>query len=81
MGNLDIDGSELEDVTVAGSSVTVRGRWSRQARGRTAADVRNAGGEWVDEEVVDDGLITSHNPDDLEAFCERLLEEFGATNR
>ncbi|QRV14982.1 type 1 glutamine amidotransferase [Haloterrigena salifodinae] len=41
-------------------------------------DVRNAGGEWVDEEVVvDDGLITSRNPDDLEAFCETILEEFG----
>ena len=40
-------------------------------------DVRNAGGEWVDEEVVvDDGLITSRNPDDLEAFCDALLEEF-----
>ncbi|WP_121744660.1 type 1 glutamine amidotransferase domain-containing protein [Natronorubrum halophilum] len=41
-------------------------------------DVRNAGGEWVDEEVVvDGGLITSRNPDDLEAFCETILEEFG----
>ena len=40
-------------------------------------DVRNAGGEWVDEEVaVDGGLVTSRNPDDLEAFCETLLEEF-----
>ncbi|SFC34982.1 protease I [Halobiforma haloterrestris] len=40
-------------------------------------DVRNAGGEWVDEAVVvDDGLVTSRNPDDLEAFCETLLEEF-----
>jgi protease I len=41
-------------------------------------DVRNAGGEWVDEEVVvDDGVITSRNPDDLDAFCDALLEEFG----
>lgn len=41
-------------------------------------DVRNAGGEWVDEEVVvDDGVITSRNPDDLDAFCETLVEEFG----
>lgn len=40
-------------------------------------DVRNAGGEWVDEAVVvDDGLVTSRNPDDLEAFCETILEEF-----
>ena len=40
-------------------------------------DVRNAGGEWVDEEVVvDDGVVTSRNPDDLPAFCETLVEEF-----
>ncbi|QLD87727.1 type 1 glutamine amidotransferase [Natronomonas salina] len=40
-------------------------------------DVENAGGEWVDEEVVvDDGVITSRNPDDLDAFCETLVEEF-----
>jgi protease I len=40
-------------------------------------DVRNAGGEWVDEEVVvDQGLITSRTPDDLSAFCERLVSEF-----
>lgn len=38
-------------------------------------DVRNAGGEWVDEEVVvDDNLITSRKPDDLPAFNETLLE-------
>jgi len=39
-------------------------------------DVRNAGGNWVDEEVVvDQGLVTSRNPDDLEAFCSKLVEE------
>ena len=38
-------------------------------------DIRNAGGEWVDEEVVVDGnLITSRNPDDLPAFIGSLLE-------
>ncbi|SFS12058.1 protease I [Halomicrobium zhouii] len=42
-------------------------------------DVRNAGGEWVDEEVVTDGgLITSRKPDDLDAFCETLVEEIAA---
>ena len=40
-------------------------------------DVRNAGGEWVDEEVVTDGnLVTSRKPDDLDAFCETVVETF-----
>src|SRR5947208_3579591 len=40
-------------------------------------DIRNAGGTWVDEEVVvDQGLVTSRKPDDLEAFCGKLVEEF-----
>jgi protease I len=39
-------------------------------------DIRNAGGNWVDEEVVvDNGLVTSRNPDDLPAFCDKLAEE------
>jgi len=40
-------------------------------------DVRNAGGRWVDEEVVvDEGLVSSRNPDDLPAFCSKIVEEF-----
>lgn len=40
-------------------------------------DITNAGGEWVDEEVhVDQGLVTSRKPDDLEAFCAKAIEEF-----
>ena len=39
-------------------------------------DIRNAGGTWVDEEVVvDEGLVSSRNPDDLPAFCAKLVEE------
>jgi deglycase len=41
-------------------------------------DIRNAGGTWVDEEVhVDQGLVTSRKPDDLEAFCSKMVEEIG----
>ncbi|HEX2045394.1 MAG TPA: type 1 glutamine amidotransferase domain-containing protein [Gaiellaceae bacterium] len=54
-------------------------------RGRTLTswpslrtDVENAGGTWVDEEVcVDRGLFTSRKPDDLRAFCRKLVEEIG----
>jgi protease I len=39
-------------------------------------DIRNAGGEWVDAEVVTDrGLVTSRKPDDLPAFNRKLIEE------
>jgi protease I len=52
-------------------------------RGRTLTswpslqtDIRNAGGTWVDEEVhTDRGLVSSRKPDDLPAFCAKLLEE------
>ena len=41
-------------------------------------DIRNGGGEWVDEEVVVDGnLITSRNPDDIPAFSKALLDALG----
>jgi deglycase len=40
-------------------------------------DIRNAGGEWVDEEVVVDGnVVTSRKPDDIPAFNEKMLELF-----
>lgn len=39
-------------------------------------DLTNAGATWVDETVVvDGGLVTSRNPDDLPAFCEKMIEE------
>ncbi|RYG88356.1 MAG: type 1 glutamine amidotransferase [Alphaproteobacteria bacterium] len=40
-------------------------------------DIRNAGGTWVDQEVVtDNGLVTSRNPDDIPAFNRKIVEEF-----
>lgn len=40
-------------------------------------DLRNAGAEWVDQEVVtDNGLVTSRKPDDLPAFNRKMIEEF-----
>ena len=42
-----------------------------------ATDLKNAGAKWVDEEVVvDQGLVTSRNPDDLPAFNRKMVEEF-----
>ena len=53
-------------------------------RGRTLTswpslrtDIRNAGGTWVDEPVHNEhGLVTSRKPDDLPAFCAKMIEEF-----
>jgi protease I len=53
-------------------------------RGRTVTswpaiktDVRNAGANWVDQEVVvDNGLVTSRKPDDIPAFNQKMIEEF-----
>jgi protease I len=40
-------------------------------------DLRNAGANWVDEEVVTDrGLVTSRKPDDIRAFNKKMIEEF-----
>jgi protease I len=40
-------------------------------------DLKNAGANWVDQEVVtDQGLVTSRKPDDLPAFCKKMIEEF-----
>jgi protease I len=54
------------------------------ARGRTLTsfpsirtDLKNAGAEWVDREVVvDQGLVTSRKPDDIPAFNAKIIEEF-----
>jgi protease I len=54
------------------------------ARGRTltswptvATDLRNAGANWVDKEVVvDAGIVTSRKPDDIPAFNKKMIEEF-----
>jgi protease I len=58
-------------------------------RGRTLTswpslqtDIRNAGGTWVDKQVqVDQKLITSRKPDDLPAFCARIVADFTTSMR
>ncbi len=53
-------------------------------RGRTVTswpslktDIENAGGKWVDEQVVtEQGLVTSRKPDDIPAFNQKIIEEF-----
>jgi putative intracellular protease/amidase len=65
----------------------VDGKLADVVRGRTltswpslAMDIRNAGGTWVDEQVlVDRGLVTSRRPDDLEAFDDKMVEEFASS--
>lgn len=55
---------------------TVRGR-TLTSYPSLKTDIRNAGGYWVDAEVhVDNGLVTSRTPEDLDAFISKMIEEF-----
>jgi protease I len=61
----------VEANTVAGRTIT---SWPS-----LQTDIRNAGGDWVDEVVrVDDRLITSRKPEDLPTFCETIVREFAS---
>ena len=82
--------SFVQEIFRAGKPVGVicHGPWTLVeadvVRGRTLTsypsirtDIRNAGGNVVDKEVVtDQGLVSSRNPDDLPAFCAKIVEEF-----
>jgi protease I len=73
-------------------AVICHGPWmlveSGVARGRRLTswptlqtDIRNAGGTWVDEEVVvDAGIVTSRRPDDIPAFNEKMIEQFAKSH-
>ena len=81
----------VRDFVDAGKPLAVicHGPWvlveAGAARGRTLTswpslqtDIRNAGGDWVDKEVVvDQGIVTSRKPDDIPAFNKKMIEEFG----
>ena len=70
-------------------AVICHGSWTLveadAVRGRTITswpslkkDLQNAGANWVDREVVvDNGLVSSRKPQDLPAFCAKMIEEFG----
>jgi protease I len=80
----------LQDIAAEGKPIGVicHGPWTLVeadlVRGRTITswpslktDIRNAGGHWVDEEVVvEQGLVSSRRPQDLPAFCAKIIEEF-----
>jgi protease I len=82
----------VKEIATAGKPIGVicHGPWTLieadVVRGRTLTsypslrtDIRNAGGNVVDEEVVcDEGLVSSRNPDDLPAFCRKIVERFAA---
>lgn len=79
----------VKDFVLSGRPVAVicHGGWvlaeADVVRGRTMTswpslrtDLRNAGATWVDKEVVvDNGLVSSRRPDDLDAFCAKAVEE------
>jgi protease I len=80
----------LQDIAAADKPIAVicHGPWTLVeadlVRGKTITswpsmqtDIRNAGGRWVDQESVIDGkLLSSRKPDDLDAFCAKMVELF-----
>jgi protease I len=87
--------SFLKEIQSAGKPIAVicHGSWSlisaNLVRGRTLTsyhtiqdDIRNAGGNWVDKEVVEDGnLVSSRQPSDIPAFNKAMIKVFGQSRK
>ena len=75
-GSRGIGAATALTAAAQGWAVAVNYTHNSLAADEVVRDIRNAGGNWVDQEVVvDKGLVTSRNPDDLPAFCAKLIEE------
>ena len=86
-GVINPDALRLEKKAIAFIGAICHGPWTLidagGVEGKTMTswpsletDLKNAGAKWVDKEVVvDQGLVTSRKPDDIPAFCKKLIEE------
>jgi protease I len=68
----------LVEANVLGETEDLGRNWEITSWPSLRTDILNAGGKWVDKEVVEDywGIVSSRMPDDLPVFCSKIVEEF-----